>query len=238
MLGVDEMVARRVAAVHRLDGDRQARRFFARLGGRVAQVRDEDPLRLRSAGHAGHHVHTLRAEGFRPGERGLEAVAKGALPPRQRRESALAALPIAGGRADERKLQPQPLNLRADGVAVEMIEERRFDAAEARGDRGLEALDHRPFCEHGGDVRAKTRHGSSLSDRGAARADPAHALEIPRRQLGAATNSCLCSPRPSIPSVTTSPAVKNAGGFWPRPTPSGVPVAMMSPTRSVMNQLM
>jgi len=32
------------------------------------------------------------------------------------------------------------------------------------------------------------------------------------------------SPSPSIPSVTTSPAFKNAGDFMPKPTPGGVPM--------------
>src|SRR6202030_3036964 len=40
---------------------------------------------------------------------------------------------------------------------------------------------------------------------------------------------CFCSPSPSMPSVTTSPAFRNVGGFMPRPTPGGVPVMMTSP---------
>jgi hypothetical protein len=38
------------------------------------------------------------------------------------------------------------------------------------------------------------------------------------------TTFCRCSPNPSIPSVTTSPAFKNFGGFMLRPTPGGDPV--------------
>jgi LacI family transcriptional regulator len=44
-------------------------------------------------------------------------------------------------------------------------------------------------------------------------------------------------PRPSIPSSITSPGFKYTGGFWPRPTPAGVPVEMTSPGRRVMNWL-
>src|SRR3954453_5740269 len=38
-----------------------------------------------------------------------------------------------------------------------------------------------------------------------------------------------CSPSPSMPSVTTSPALRNVGGFMPSPTPGGVPVVITSP---------
>src|SRR5262249_55320246 len=38
------------------------------------------------------------------------------------------------------------------------------------------------------------------------------------------TTFCCCSPRPSTPRRTTSPALRNCGGFMPRPTPGGVPV--------------
>jgi hypothetical protein len=41
-----------------------------------------------------------------------------------------------------------------------------------------------------------------------------------------------------MPSVTTSPALRNCGGFMPMPTPGGVPVVMMSPGIRVMNWLM
>ena len=51
----------------------------------------------------------------------------------------------------------------------------------------------------------------------------------------AAIISWRCSPRPSMPSVTTSPTLRNFGGFMPVPTPGGVPVVMMSPGSSVMN---
>src|SRR5262252_9601970 len=45
-----------------------------------------------------------------------------------------------------------------------------------------------------------------------------------------------CSPSPSIPSVTTSPALRNFGsGFMPSPTPGGVPVVMTSPGSSTKN---
>lgn len=39
---------------------------------------------------------------------------------------------------------------------------------------------------------------------------------------------------PEISIVTTSPGVRKRGGLNPIPTPSGVPVAMMSPGRSVI----
>src|SRR5205807_2884629 len=51
----------------------------------------------------------------------------------------------------------------------------------------------------------------------------------------APTISWRCSPRPSMPSVTTSPTLRKVGGFMPRPTPGGVPVVTMSPGSSVMN---
>ena len=52
-------------------------------------------------------------------------------------------------------------------------------------------------------------------------------------RLYAAMISWRCSPRPSMPSVTTSPILRNCGGFMPAPTPGGVPVVMMSPGSSV-----
>jgi hypothetical protein len=51
----------------------------------------------------------------------------------------------------------------------------------------------------------------------------------------ASTISCRCSPRLSMPRVTTSPTLRYCGGFMPVPTPGGVPVVMMSPGSSVMN---
>ena len=62
-------------------------------------------------------------------------------------------------------------------------------------------------------------------ERQGAASQPAHA----------ATISCRCSPSPSMPSVTTSPTLRNFGGFMPLPTPGGVPVVMMSPGSSVRN---
>src|SRR3984885_11513707 len=50
------------------------------------------------------------------------------------------------------------------------------------------------------------------------------------RQYLPFTTFCFCSPSPSMPSVTTSPALRNIGsGFMPSPTPGGVPVMMTSP---------
>src|SRR6185437_9716000 len=47
-----------------------------------------------------------------------------------------------------------------------------------------------------------------------------------------------CSPRLPIPSRMVSPAARNTtSGFWPMPTPGGVPVVMMSPGSSVMKWL-
>ena len=51
----------------------------------------------------------------------------------------------------------------------------------------------------------------------------------------AAMISWRCSPSPSMPRVTTSPTLRNCGGFMPVPTPGGVPVVTMSPGSSVMN---
>src|SRR6185437_8002130 len=55
-----------------------------------------------------------------------------------------------------------------------------------------------------------------------------------RHGIHAAMISCRCSPRPSMPSVTTSPTLRNFGGFMPMPTPGGVPVAITSPGISVI----
>jgi len=57
------------------------------------------------------------------------------------------------------------------------------------------------------------------------------------RQAGSAITSWRCWPNPSIPNSTTSPARKNCGGFFPMPTPGGVPVEITSPGCSVMNWL-
>src|SRR5437868_6151128 len=54
-------------------------------------------------------------------------------------------------------------------------------------------------------------------------------------QAYAATISWRCSPSPSMLSVTTSPTLRNFGGFMPEPTPGGVPVVTMSPGNSVRN---
>src|SRR6476661_7586587 len=44
------------------------------------------------------------------------------------------------------------------------------------------------------------------------------------------TTFCSCSPSPSMPRRTTSPALRNCGvGFMPSATPGGVPVMMTSP---------
>src|SRR6186997_1235560 len=48
-------------------------------------------------------------------------------------------------------------------------------------------------------------------------------------QARALTIFCFCVPRPSQPSSTTSPTLRNFGGFMPSATPDGVPVTMMSP---------
>ena len=42
------------------------------------------------------------------------------------------------------------------------------------------------------------------------------------------------TPTPSTPASTTSPGHSHSCGVLPAPTPSGVPVAMMSPGSSVM----
>src|ERR1700689_4616034 len=63
--------------------------------------------------------------------------------------------------------------------------------------------------------------------------NPAMTREMPiasRPQYLPFTIFCRCSPTPSTPRVTPSPAFKNFGsGFMPRPTPGGVPVMMTSP---------
>src|SRR5262249_43267067 len=51
-----------------------------------------------------------------------------------------------------------------------------------------------------------------------------------------ATTFCCCSPRPSMPRRTTSPACRYFGvGFMPMATPGGVPVTITSPGSSTMN---
>jgi hypothetical protein len=53
-----------------------------------------------------------------------------------------------------------------------------------------------------------------------------------------ATTCWCCSPNFSIPSVMTSPGLRKMGfGFFPRPTPGGVPVVMMSPGSKVIIRL-
>ena len=49
-----------------------------------------------------------------------------------------------------------------------------------------------------------------------------------------ALTSWHCLPRPSTPKRMTSPGLRKIGGSWPRPTPGGVPVAMMSPGNRVI----
>jgi hypothetical protein len=48
---------------------------------------------------------------------------------------------------------------------------------------------------------------------------------------------CFWLPRPSMPSVMTSPPLRKRGGLKPRPTPGGVPVVMTSPGSRRMNWL-
>jgi diguanylate cyclase (GGDEF)-like protein len=48
---------------------------------------------------------------------------------------------------------------------------------------------------------------------------------------------CVCTPNPSTPRRMVCPARKNTGGFWPMPTPGGVPVLMMSPGCRLMKRL-
>ncbi len=54
---------------------------------------------------------------------------------------------------------------------------------------------------------------------------------------GSAITSWRCTPRPSIPSSTTSPGLRYCGGFCPIPTPGGVPVEITSPGCRLMNWL-
>ena len=66
---------------------------------------------------------------------------------------------------------------------------------------------------------------------------PAFSSDSPG-QLGrpgfSATKVLTISPRPSMRVVTTCPSWRNTGGVRAAPTPSGVPVKMRSPGRSVM----
>src|SRR5208337_5534795 len=55
--------------------------------------------------------------------------------------------------------------------------------------------------------------------------------------FGLQTTRCRCEPRMSPSSSTTSPRLRNCGGFMPRPTPWGVPVMTTSPGSRVMNWL-
>ena len=58
-----------------------------------------------------------------------------------------------------------------------------------------------------------------------------------RAHRAASTTRCVCSPRLSMPRRMTSPARRYSGGFWPRPTPGGVPVEMTSPDCRLMKRL-
>jgi hypothetical protein len=52
------------------------------------------------------------------------------------------------------------------------------------------------------------------------------------------TTDWRCSPSLSTPRVITSPGRRNTGvGFFPEPTPGGVPVVIKSPGSSVMKRL-
>src|SRR5260363_24886 len=64
-------------------------------------------------------------------------------------------------------------------------------------------------------------------------AEPQLAIERERRHQ-IATTGCRMTPTPSTPASTTSPGHSHSCGLMPAPTPSGVPVAMMSPGSSVM----
>ncbi len=52
-----------------------------------------------------------------------------------------------------------------------------------------------------------------------------------------ATTFWVCTPRPSMPRRMVWPGRRNTGGFWPRPTPGGVPVEMTSPGCRLMKRL-
>jgi hypothetical protein len=59
--------------------------------------------------------------------------------------------------------------------------------------------------------------------------------------MSAGSQACTtwrCVPRPSMPSVITSPGLRYTGfGLMPMPTPGGVPVVIRSPGYSVMKRL-
>src|SRR3954453_2786313 len=86
-------------------------------------------------------------------------------------------------------------------------------------------------------MRVSLLEGSLLSARHAAPVRSKPACRVSRCGAGAyaPTISCRCSPRPSMPRVTTSPTLRNCGGFMPVPTPGGVPVVTISPGIRVMN---
>src|SRR6185312_4624637 len=77
------------------------------------------------------------------------------------------------------------------------------------------------------------------------RDDPRHPAGPARRsgvarvhhRHDAAVTRWRCAPRPAMPSSITSPGLRYTGGFWPRPTPGGVPVEITSPASSVMWRL-
>src|SRR5271165_1362205 len=87
--------------------------------------------------------------------------------------------------------------------------------------------DHVALVDPEPDGRAKGQ-----ADRGGARDQPENRR---KPMVQAATSFCSCSPNPSIPSFIVCPTFRKIGfGFFPSPTPGGVPVAMMSPAFSVM----
>src|SRR6266702_1272772 len=164
----------------------------------------------------------------------------------RRRGENLAGAPAHAIRARNDMLQ---MERRSADPADAQLE--RQDIAEHRGSgkvagqmhRGRPDLpDHDQFRPWKTDSRPKifddavedVQVGREVRDaRGIAIPEPQLAIERERRHQ-IATTGCLMTPTPSTPASTTSPGHSHSWGVLPAPTPSGVPVAMMSPGSSVM----
>ena len=83
------------------------------------------------------------------------------------------------------------------------------------------------------------RSRTGRASRRGARGQPGQDRRGDRRRVRppahAATVTWVCSPRPSMPSRMVWPGRRYTGGFWPMPTPGGVPVEITSPGCRLMN---
>ena len=102
-------------------------------------------------------------------------------------------------------------------------------ASRRRG--GMHPAGHRGPAQHGAD-RPLTRGDKACTNGG--RRTHKKGREVADYSSDA-TTVLVMAPMPSISHVTTSPGLRNRGGFRKQPTPGGVPVKMTSPGSRVTN---